>query len=285
MPRPILAAFQRAHVMLEPDQLLRLRLNIRPSELARLPWELLYDKYEELFLATRRTMPLVRFIDSGTIPLKQLDFDDLKTLLVQANPKDSEPLNLRSSERAIFQTLGRHSDITILNRPTSLRLRERLQNNTVVFHLLHYDGHSSIEHGDVQNGYLVLEDDEGFSQHLSAAELSNYLDGTRVRLVTLASCQSSATSQRFIGIAQRLMKSNSNLHAVVAMQFAVTDVAAIAFNEGFYKSLIGGSPIDVAMSVGRLAIMEATGIDSVEWATPVIYMRTNDGHIFKFNKD
>lgn len=283
MPPPILVAFSRAYSILQEGEHLRLRLNVRPPELARLPWELLYNRYEQTFLVTRRTMPLVRFVDSNPSPLtRHGNTDETKSLLVQSNPKDLEPLNLLASELAILKSLGRHSDITTLNKVTPSRLREKLQSER--FHIFHYDGHSHLE-PDSKDGFLSLEDKNGFTRHLNATELSNYLDGTGIKLVVLASCESSATSQRFIGIAQHLIKANSNIHAVVAMQFSVSDVAAIAFSQGFYKALVTGFPIDIAMSAGRLAVIETINdSESIEWATSVIFMRTNDGNLFNFQK-
>lgn len=57
MPPPILMAFGSVRRGLPEHTRLRLRLNIRPPELARLPWELLFNLYDESFVATRRSQP------------------------------------------------------------------------------------------------------------------------------------------------------------------------------------------------------------------------------------
>ncbi|MEU7599612.1 CHAT domain-containing protein [Streptomyces sp. NPDC041003] len=69
--------------------------------------------------------------------------------------------------------------------------------------------------------------------------------------------------------------------AVVAMQFKVTDKAAIAFSRYFYQALLGlGRPIDVAVHQGRLAMLLSDD-QSLEWATPVLYVRDdNDIRLF-----
>jgi tetratricopeptide (TPR) repeat protein len=66
--------------------------------------------------------------------------------------------------------------------------------------------------------------------------------------------------------------------AVVAMQFPITDEAAITFARGFYTALSVGRPVDAAVSYARLAIFADD--NDVEWATPVLYMRAPDGRIF-----
>jgi tetratricopeptide (TPR) repeat protein len=66
--------------------------------------------------------------------------------------------------------------------------------------------------------------------------------------------------------------------AVVAMQFPISDEAAITFARGFYTALSVGRPVDASVTQARLAIF--AGNNDVEWGTPVLYMRTPDGRIF-----
>src|ERR687891_418675 len=66
--------------------------------------------------------------------------------------------------------------------------------------------------------------------------------------------------------------------AVIAMQFEITDAAAIVFSQGFYEALAGGYPVDAALAEARMAILADD--NDVEWATPVLFMRVPDGRIF-----
>jgi len=66
--------------------------------------------------------------------------------------------------------------------------------------------------------------------------------------------------------------------AVIAMQFEVTDEAAITFAYDFYGALADGYPVDAAIAEARKAIY-AQGND-IEWGTPVLYMRSPDGRLF-----
>jgi non-specific serine/threonine protein kinase len=65
---------------------------------------------------------------------------------------------------------------------------------------------------------------------------------------------------------------------VIAMQFEITDGAAIAFAQWFYAAIASGYPVDAALTEARKAIY-AQG-HGVEWGTPVLYMRAPDGRIF-----
>ena len=66
--------------------------------------------------------------------------------------------------------------------------------------------------------------------------------------------------------------------AVIAMQFEISDPAALVFSQSFYQAIADGLPVDVAMVEARRA-MFAEG-NEVEWATPVLYLRSPDGRIF-----
>jgi hypothetical protein len=64
----------------------------------------------------------------------------------------------------------------------------------------------------------------------------------------------------------------------VAMQFEISDEAAITFAGEFYSALAEGVPVDAAVAEARKAIYAT---NDVEWATPVLYMRSPNGVLFK----
>ena len=67
--------------------------------------------------------------------------------------------------------------------------------------------------------------------------------------------------------------------AVIAMQFEISDPAALVFSQSFYQAIADGLPVDVATVEARRA-MFAEG-NEVEWATPVLYLRSPDGRVFR----
>ncbi|MCG8423634.1 MAG: CHAT domain-containing protein [Proteobacteria bacterium] len=66
--------------------------------------------------------------------------------------------------------------------------------------------------------------------------------------------------------------------AVIAMQFEITDKAALAFADELYPALVDGLPVDAAVAEARTAIY--TLPSDIEWGTPVLYMRAADGVLF-----
>ena len=63
---------------------------------------------------------------------------------------------------------------------------------------------------------------------------------------------------------------HSGVSAVAAMQFTVSDNAALAFARGFYTALAHGRGIDGAIRSGRISILGAP--NTLEWVTPALHV-------------
>jgi hypothetical protein len=63
------------------------------------------------------------------------------------------------------------------------------------------------------------------------------------------------------------------------MQYEISDQAAVAFARGFYGAITHGRGVDEAVSAGRVAIVGLSG-RTLEWLTPVLYLRGNDSRLF-----
>jgi hypothetical protein len=141
-------------------------------------------------------------------------------------------------------------------------------------------------HGDFDpatgRGALLLEDRNGGPHLVSGEDLGVYLkDELRtLRLVFLNACKTATSSARtgfdpYAGIATALVQ--AGVPAVVAMQFPISDEAAIAFAETFYQCVAQGAPVDAAVAEGRKVLW---GGERSEWATPVLFLRSSDGQLF-----
>ena len=109
-------------------------------------------------------------------------------------------------------------------------------------------------------------------------------DQTSLRLVVLNSCKAARTTltDPYGGIATTLVA--MGVPAVVAMQFSISDEAAIVFAEELFTSLIGRQyPVDAAVAEARKAVFMK--VSEVEWATPVLFLRTDDGLLFNFTAE
>jgi formylglycine-generating enzyme required for sulfatase activity len=123
-------------------------------------------------------------------------------------------------------------------------------------------------------GYLAFEARNQRPHWVSAAELSNLLVNTDVRLAVLTACKSAVVAGRsvFSGMGTALIQ--AGVPAVVAMQFSVTVDAAKSFTRSFYLALAQYAPLTQAMSQVRAALF----VDETAWYRPVLYLRTDDSN-------
>ena len=138
-------------------------------------------------------------------------------------------------------------------------------------HLLHFIGHGFFE-AAANTGGLVFEDDTGGADFVTAANLGLLLSD-HDRCAWYSSTPVSPRGGRsapFAGVAQRLVQ--GKVPAVVAMQFPITDAAAVALSQEFYRALADGLPADAALSEARKAVKLAG--NDFEWGAPVLFSRS-----------
>lgn len=266
---------------------LRIKLHIDPTDpdvadLASIPWELMYRAETRDFLSLSRGTPLVRYLDVQR-PFALLRFSPpLRILVVVSSPAGVPALNLANERNAIEESWGRYAGVEVdfLDQATSKQLHNRLAAKS--YHVLHFMGHGDFD-AESGTGVLLLEDERGKPAPINGATLGMLLrDVPSMRLVFLNACNTAKLAQRsgmdpFAGVASALVM--AGVPAVVAMQFPISDAAAIEFAGTFYPRLVEGYPVDAAVAEARKA-MRMADTESWEWATPVLFMRSKDGVLF-----
>jgi len=262
---------------------LTLSLGATP-ELLSVPWELLYRRPR--FLASQRHTPVVRYLEVGDVPPPLPIEGPVRVLGVVASPNGLTPLDVVDERARVEQALKGMIDRGLVelqwcDPATRRSLRVCLGDG--VFHILHFVGHSDFDaSGD---GAIYLLDKDGGPDPVNESVLTTLLgDQTSLRLVVLNSCKGARTTltDPFSGIATALVE--LGLPAVVAMQFSISDAAAIVFAEELFTSLIGRQyPIDAAVSEARKAVFAE--VSEIEWATPVLFLRAFDGRLFDFTAE
>ncbi|WP_116998931.1 CHAT domain-containing protein [Desertimonas flava] len=278
------ALFDRALDRVEEhrDRGLRLSLSLgRAPALLDMPWEFLYVR--PLFLASQRRTPVVRVIENDR-PVEPVTVDGaLRVLGVVSSPAGLAPLDV-AAERADVETATatmRESgrlQLDWLDAATPAQLRRAL--GAGVVHVLHFVGHSDLTAG---GGVIYLTDDDGGAVAVDEVLLANIVADASpsLGLVVLNSCKSgrSTPEDPQAGVAATLM--SLGLPAVVGMQRAISDRAAITFAGELYAGLIDRrEPIDVSVSEARKAIYADGSSD--EWATPVLFVRDPAVPLFSF---
>jgi peptidoglycan hydrolase-like protein with peptidoglycan-binding domain len=261
----------------------RLTLSLAETPaLLSVPWEFLYRRPR--FLASQRRTPLIRLLETGSlVPPPTIDAK-VRMLAVVASPSDLPPLDVAAERRRIEQVVAgmaaaERVELDWLDPATPRALRHALRDGN--YHVLHYVGHSAFTPNG--EGLLYLEQEaDGHSVGVDSTLFANLLsDQDRLRLVVLNSCEGARTTltDPYAGVATTLIQ--LGVPAVVAMQFEISDDAALLFAEELYTNLVGRQdPIDAAVAEARKAVY--TEIDAIEWATPVLFVRDPDIELFRF---
>lgn len=271
------------------DSGLRIKLQIDPTNsevaaLASLPWELLYREETRDYLNLSRNTPLVRYLNVQRPFAPESFVLPLRILVVMSSPEGVAALNLEQERKLIEQSWARQSGVEVdfLKRPaTTQRLSDKLAEKD--YHVLHYMGHGDFDRAS-GHGVLLLEDGNSQPQALDGQTLGGVIlhDVKSLRLVFLNACDTAKATQQegqdpFAGVATAMIM--AGIPAVVAMQFPITDKAAVSFAGTFYPRIVSGYPVDAAVAEGRKAIKLADS-STMEWATPVLFMRSPDGVLF-----
>ncbi|MBG0853006.1 CHAT domain-containing protein [Streptomyces spinoverrucosus] len=278
----------------------RMVLRVQPPELARLPWEFLYDTAEDTYVCLE--VPLVRHPQVARPVEPLVVTPPLRILGMVARPEDQEPLAVRAEQQRLRDAL---SDLLAEGRVElgwvggqtwrDLRNAVRRDARSAVrgatssagsrteWHILHFIGHGGYD-SVAQEGTLALAGEHGETYPLGAGQLAMLLAGhPSLRLAVLNACETGRADglNPFSSVAGALMR--KGLPAVLAMQYEVSEDAALECAHAFYDSLARQLPIDVAVMEARQAMTLARP-GTLEWGTPVLYLRSLDGggHLFDF---
>jgi hypothetical protein len=260
---------------------LRLRLSDTPS-LVNLPWEYLYYAPANRFLALSTATPLVHFIELPE-PLRPFTITPPACILVLISaPNDLDQLDVEkewSNLQSALHKLVEKRQVTLLrlHNPTLTTLQQALRQHET--HVLHFVGHGAFDSAS-RDGLLAFCGPDGNAEMINAQDFGKLLHNERsLRLVVLNVCEGSRTSieDPFAGVAQTLVQ--QGVPAVIAMQFVISDQAAINFSQEFYAALADGYPVDAAVSEARVAV--STRLRGGEWGAPKLFMRAAEGVLWQ----
>ena len=269
----------------EQDATLRIRLVLSDCpELADIPWEFLYDQENGSFVALSEATPVVRYLQLPKQPRPLRVALPLRVLAIRSEPADSQPLDLETEWSQVMASLRKFTNdgaiiVTDLVQPTVKDLLRVLRHEH--FHVLHYMGHGKFS--DQDGGVLLFADEAGRGTPVSGEKLGVILgDHPSLRLAVLNACEAGRTDpvDPFGGIADTLVR--RGIPAVIAMQFEISDAAAIEFAPALYGALAAGRPVDAAVAEARKAIY--TAVSPLEWATPVLHLRADNAHLFDIDQ-
>ena len=255
-----------------------LRLDV--PELAAIPWEAMFDTENDQYICLND--PLIRHIPSTTAEPVEVT-SSLEVLALVASPDGLASLDVEAERKKLSDALAEpiadgRIHLKWLMQASWDEVQDEMLSGT--WHVLHFIGHGDYDSTSEQ-GRIALVGDDGGAHLVEADRLADLLNQATPtpRLVVLNSCSSgrSGASDLFSSAAATLVKRGIN--AVAAMQFTVSDAGAIKFARAFYSALANGRGIGDAMGAGRVGLRGTPG--SLEWVTPVLYVRDDAATLFR----
>ncbi|MEU6811114.1 CHAT domain-containing protein [Streptomyces sp. NPDC046831] len=273
------------------------------DDLVSVPFELLREpRGPALSLAARSFTHVLSAGDVTAEERTPVRPGPIRILLAICRPRGDRDVPFRSIAGRLIRSAERHPDVRtqVLRPPTYEQLERTLRaakDRGEPFHIVHFDGHGSIEapHGAVPQGVAVFEDpgSEGNARHVTGGRLGELLTATGVDALILNACGSDRTFpygqpatgtaagpgsapqqlRSFGSLARNALR--SGLGAVVAMRYDVYVSAAVAFVSGLYERLLEGAELAEAVTLARqdLAVSAGPGPRIDEWLVPVVYRR------------
>lgn len=259
---------------------LRLRLNLAGApKYMNLPWEFMYDGTR--FLTTGVQVPIIRQLGAATATYSPLRVDSpLGILAAACSPTDEISLDVADEAKLLENALKPLTDsglahIKVLYDPSLEDVQKALTEDT--YHVFHFMGHGGWEEVR-QEGTLCFVEDDGTSEVITGERLGVILsDHQSMRLVFANACRGAFASSNhaFSSIAASLVM--HGLPAVLAMQFEISDRAAVISAQHFYCALAKNRSVEEAVGEVRKVLFDG---DDIEWAVPVLFMQSGDGHMF-----
>ena len=260
---------------------LRVVLRIDTPALAGLPWEAMYDQAAGAYVC--RQDQLVRHVPVASVLAPLRVHPPLRILGVVSSPRGLPALDVEKEQNQLARALARLAsqglaEVYWAPSATWADLQDVLLDGE--WHVLHFIGHGDFD-PDRDEGVLALVREDGRADLVAAHRLVDLLRQARPmpRLVVLNSCSGAAAgvSDLFSGTAAALVR--GGVSAVAAMQYEISDPAAVAFARGFYAALARGRGVDDAVSSGRVAILGLSD-RTLEWVTPVLYLHGHETRLF-----
>lgn len=258
---------------------LRIRLKIDPQNVARLPWECLYDTRRATFLGNSPETTLVRFHEPQKEPASMPLEPPLKVLLAAEFADEKDAPRIRQEAAAIRQALRRlvpEGLISVQEEGRGLgqqaldrdRLQNLLRRDVDVIHLLAPTRWSSGE------ARISLFDETKSAEGLRPEDLSALVRDGSARLMVLSG------GDAFAGVGPELARALlAEIPALVALGSLKTEDLAVRFLEAFYRALASMKPVDTCLSEARREVGDFFPMESA-WLAPTLFLSQKQPAVF-----
>ncbi|WP_207538743.1 CHAT domain-containing protein [Sabulicella rubraurantiaca] len=253
----------------------------RAPSLAHIPWELAFDPRRRGHLCLGNEASLCREVDAVLTllqPKRELRILGLVAAGDITTPGAPDDALEVDRERDLIQTALRDVSPAVQQgwclggTLTELRRMMRARAPGDGWSVFHFIGHGGFDE-EAGEGYLLLRG-AGGTVPVTADRLADILltPGGTPQLVVLNCCSGGTTAQGkpFSSVAATLVL--RGIPAVIAMQFPVSEPAALSFSRNFYEAISEGMSVQRALTQTRQALSD----DFPEWVTPALFTSGGD---------
>ncbi len=264
-------------------------------------WEYLWNPAQPAPLTIQQTGPFYRRYTSDTDP--PVIAKPIRILVAICSPntlgqrgrlESLSPIEVALQQPIIEDALKplqeaglvEYQILTSKTGPVTLdKLAGELRRGT--WHVLHLLAHGIVlGRGRYHRYRLVLEDDTRAEDLVTAMDFSRRLEGTGLRLVVLAACDSANfNAVDNMETAATTIIQQTPIPAVIAMQDKISLPAAQHFAHNFYTNLAQTGHVDMAMAAARQSLFTELHETGEEWGIPVLMMSTAQGKLFDIDAD
>lgn len=231
--------------------------------LANAPWEALHDGHD--FLAVQPSVAISRAFHRAPAT-STADEEPLRLLVTISSPSDLRALSGDHEAQLLRDALG---GLELIGRAgvdiatdgsldTMLRMLRSAEEAGRPYNAWHFIGHGRFHDASGQSE-LAMTGNDGRAQYIDAAQLRTLFRGHPLRLAVFNACE----SRTFAPI-------DCDAAIVVAMQFRISDEAAIVLADEVYGAFAAGADILGAMTNARRALFFHP--PRVEWITPILML-------------
>ncbi len=238
---------------------IRLRIWCEGEYLDHMPWEVLYDPVQKIYLALDYRTPVIRHWPEAPHRMVPRLSGKLCGVIAGAGPNDQQPIDIDGESAQIQTELEAFADIQTVIPATQVNFVQALNRDA---HFLHFIGHGWYDQEN-QSGGIVLENENRGSAFVGEDELRAILSGLHVRLIFLGACHSLNSARA----AQSILRATGT--TVIGNQTKILDSSAVQFSKSVYQTLSDHIPLERAITTARKTILNK---DRGEWAVPVLSM-------------
>lgn len=261
---------------------LRLRLILDPYsiKLHSTWWEAMVDPESRLPLSA--TTAFSRYMRVPG-PEKSITEGPLRFLLIASSPHGLSRFDLENVNISVEKSIVSHATKKLRDELVIERLMPKVTIEDLInvqtkghFQIIHLLAHTVLRE---EQGYMILADEKGEASEVPCSAVVSALisSGDPPYLVFLATPLTAGNlGPALVNMSPSLISAGAS--AAVAIQGPIGEERLARFSNCFYETLIKTGIIDLALTAARSEIYDPS---DWEWANPVLYMRIQDGQLFR----